>query len=293
MNLEHLRTFEAVARLRHFAKAAAQRNLSQPAVSHQIAQLEESLGTRLFNRRGRTISVTVVGQILLEEVTKVLSTVDRAEERVREAARGSIGRIRMGASPTAGLYVLPELISGYRASHPNYGFRLEILDEPTLLDMVTRNDLDMAVLAGEMPTADLQAAPLVSDELIVVSAEPMERGTTYLRQATWILREKTSDTRRRTDEWMDRNDIAPAGQVTLNGPDAVKRAIMSGLGIGALSRRCVEAEIETGLLHEVPLARKFPQRTFAIVDHRQKHHGVACRAMLGALDGLRRGAEGT
>ena len=110
MDVKQLRTFLAVAEVRHFARAASLCNLSQPAVSHQIAVLERELGTRLLNRTARRVSLTVAGEVLLEETRRILGAVDRARERMQEVARGTVGRIRLGATPTPGLYFLPPLL---------------------------------------------------------------------------------------------------------------------------------------------------------------------------------------
>src|SRR6188474_3345629 len=117
MDLRHLRTFVAVAEQRHFARAASLCNLPQPAVSHQIAQLESELGTKLLNRAARRVSLTVAGEVFLEEARRILAAVDRTYERMQEVARGSVGRIRLGATPTPGLYLLPPLLAKYRGEH--------------------------------------------------------------------------------------------------------------------------------------------------------------------------------
>jgi len=293
MNKIHLQTFRAVAELRHFAKAAAVRNLSQPAVSHQIAQLEEAVGARLFNRKGRSISLTVVGEVLLEEAHRVLAAIDRAEERVREAARGTIGRVRIGVSQTAGLYLMNELFVRYRESHPAYELHIEMAGEGVLLDRVSRNELDMAVAAGSIPTSDLRMTPLAMDRLVAVMA-PAAGGristSDALKQKTWILREHGSDTRHRVEQWFERNRVVPARVMTVPGPCGVTRAALAGLGIGVVSSRCVAGELRDGQLSPIALKPTLPERRFHVIDHRQKHHGVACRAMLAALDELRESA---
>src|ERR1043165_7759779 len=111
MELRLLRTFVAVAELRHFARAASLCNLSQPAVSHQIALLEEEVGAKLLNRAARRVSLTVAGEVFLEEARRILGAVHRAHERMQEVARGAVGRIRLGATATPGLYLLPPLLA--------------------------------------------------------------------------------------------------------------------------------------------------------------------------------------
>src|SRR5712692_5847644 len=125
MEFRQLRTFVAVAELRHFARAASVCNLSQPAVSHQIAQLEE-VGAKLLNRTARRVSLTVAGEVFLEEARRILGAVDRAHERMQEVARGAVGRIRLGATATPGLYLLPPLLAIYRHEHESYDLRFEI-----------------------------------------------------------------------------------------------------------------------------------------------------------------------
>src|SRR5437762_12389014 len=103
MNLTNLKTFVAVAEHRHFARAASICNVSQPAVSHQIAQLEQEVGAKLLNRTARRVSLTVAGEVMLEESRRILAAVDRGRERMLGVACGAVGRFRLGASATPGL----------------------------------------------------------------------------------------------------------------------------------------------------------------------------------------------
>src|SRR3981081_1686011 len=117
MNLTHLKTFVAVAELRTSARAPSACNLSQPAVSHQIAQLEAAVGAKLLNRAPRRVSLTVAGEVMLEEARRPLAAVGGAGERMHEVSTAAVGRIRLGATATPGLYLLPPLLVRYRAAH--------------------------------------------------------------------------------------------------------------------------------------------------------------------------------
>lgn len=165
MELRQLRTFVAVAELRHSARAASLCNRSQPAVSHRIALLEQELGAKLLNRAARRVSLTVAGEIFLEEARRILGAVDRAHERMQEVARGAVGRLRLGATPTPGLYLLPPLLAQYRTEHESYDLRFEIGSVHEIAERVARNDLDMAIVAGPLPSGELQARGLTHDEL--------------------------------------------------------------------------------------------------------------------------------
>jgi DNA-binding transcriptional LysR family regulator len=290
MELRQLRTFIAVAELRHFARAASLCNLSQPAVSHQIALLEEELGAKLLNRAARRVSLTVAGEVFLEEARRILGAVDRASERMAEVARGAIGRIRLGATATPGLYLLPPLLARFRAEHESYDLRFEIGPVHVIAERVARNDLDMAIVAGTLPSAELKTRTLLADDLVIVApvgsklagAKPLR--PEHLATETWLLREEGSDTRRQLATWWHRHRLAPARTMTFDGPDAVKRAVMAGLGIAMASRLTVEEDLASRRLAAVSLKATLPSRSVSVVDHPQKHHGAACRAMLQLLD---------
>jgi LysR family transcriptional regulator, transcriptional activator of the cysJI operon len=289
MELRQLRTFVAVAELRHFARAASLCNLSQPAVSHQIALLEQELGAKLLNRAARRVSLTVAGEVFLEEARRILGAVDRAHERMQEVARGLVGRIRLGATPTPGLYLLPPLLAKYRGEHESYDLRLEIGSVHEIAERVARNDLDMAIVAGPLPSGELQARGLAHDELVIIAppTSPLARARglkpNQLDAESWIVREDGSDTRRQLAAWWHRHRLAPARTMTFDNPDAVKRAVMAGLGIALVSRLTVADELTARRLALVPVKAPLPTREFLVVDHPQKHHGAACRAMMQLL----------
>ncbi len=290
MDFRHLRTFVAVAELRHFARAASLCNLSQPAVSHQIAQLESELGTKLLNRAARRVSLTVAGEVFLEETRRILGAVDRAHERMQEVARGTVGRIRLGATATAGLYVLPSLLAAYRKAHPTFDLHLDIGSPHTIAERVARNDLDMGILAGPLPSGELQARRLADDEFVIVAPadSPLARIRSVkprqLESETWLLREDGSDTRRQLTAWWHRHRLAPLRTMTFMHPDGVKRAVMAGLGIAMVSKLTVEEDLRNKRLATVTMAAALPSRPIVVVDHPQKHHGAACRAMLKMFD---------
>jgi DNA-binding transcriptional LysR family regulator len=289
MELRQLRTFVAVAELRHFARAASLCNLSQPAVSHQIALLEEEVGAKLLNR-ARRVSLTVAGEVFLEEARRILGAVDRAHERMQEVGRGAVGRIRLGATATPGLYLLPALLATYRNEHENYDLHFEIGPMHAIAERVARNDLDMGIVAGALPSSELQARGLSRDEFVIIAppTSPLARARVVkpnqLETQTWLLREEGSDTRRQLAGWWHRHRLAPTRTMTFDNPDAVKRAVMAGLGIAMVSRLTVEEDLARRRVARVHIQTGLPTREFFVVDHLHKHHGAACRAMLQLLE---------
>jgi len=288
-----LQTFAAVAEARHFARAADRCHLSQPAVSHQIRLLEQQLGARLLNRDGRRVSLTVAGEMFLEDARRILAAADRARERVQNVAAGTMGRVRIGATETPGLYRMPALLERYRAAHPQFALQFTIAAEKEIVERVAANDLDMGVIPGKPVLGELRSRPLWEEEMSIVAGARTPVGKTPLRphdlrDETWILREEGSDTRRELDAWFRRHRLSPSRQMTLHGPDAVKRAVVAGLGIAALSRSVVDDEVKHRRLVALRLAARLPSRAVLLVDHPQKHHGAACTAMIAMLTTIAR-----
>jgi DNA-binding transcriptional LysR family regulator len=148
----------------------------------------------------------------------------------------------------------------------------------------------MAIVAGPVPSGELQARPLTRDDFVIITASSsaLARARTVkpnqLERETWLLREEGSDTRRQLATWWHRHRLAPSRTMTFDGPDAVKRAVMAGLGVAMASRLTVEEDLASRRLATVPISVALPGREFFVVDHPQKHHGAACRAMLQLLE---------
>ena len=289
MELRLLQTFVAVADLRHFARAAERCNLSQPAVSHQIRQLEEQVGARLFNRDRRRVSLTVAGDLLLDDARRILAAVDRAHERMRSVISGAVGRIRLGATETPALYLLPDLLRRYRQMHPRYDMHFEIGAAARILDRVAANDLDMAVIGGRPTLGELQGQEIGADAFILIASpdaaivRKRRLGPADLRDECWILREEGSDTRRQTESWLRRHRLAPSRMMTFEGTEAVKHAVRAGFGVALVSRLSVADGLKSARLASVPLTGRMPSREITLVDHPHKHHGAACQAMIQLL----------
>jgi DNA-binding transcriptional LysR family regulator len=139
--LRHLVTFREVARQLHFRKAAETLAVAQPALSRQIAQLEESLGVRLFVRSSRRVQLTPAGSLLLERVEPVLRTLSRIEGELRDADEGRTGLVRVAFTGLAMATVLPAILREFHAEHS--GIRLALNEMPTVTQA-------SALLAGEL-----------------------------------------------------------------------------------------------------------------------------------------------
>ena len=135
-DVHRLEVFSAVAENLSFTRAAEALLLTQSAVSHQVGALERGLGVKLFERTGRSVALTPAGRALQDQARRVFESLREAERSVRAAAKPGAGRLRIGASPTACQYLVPEALREFRESFPAYSLSITPGDSPLVRDRV-------------------------------------------------------------------------------------------------------------------------------------------------------------
>lgn len=168
MELRHLRYFAAVAETRHFGRAADRLHMAQPALSQSIRQLESELGTPLFIRTTRQVSLTPAGEFLFEEAQRVLGAVEDSIRGVRRIADGRLGLVRIAFTGTAAFTQLPRIARTLKRDHP--GIALEIhadLLTPTQATMLREGSLDLGVLRPPTSGDDLEMRTIEVEPLVL------------------------------------------------------------------------------------------------------------------------------
>lgn len=169
MELRHLRYFLAVAEELHFTRAAQRLGINQPPLSQQIQQLEQELGTPLFHRGAREVSLTEAGRALREDARRLLRDAEQAAERVRRIARGELGRLRLGMINSAPFHpLIPGVIREFRRRYPGVALSLQEAATPHLAAAVAADNVDAAFVRPLLePQPELHVAPLLEEDLVV------------------------------------------------------------------------------------------------------------------------------
>lgn len=174
MELRQVRYFAAVARRRHFTRAAEDLGIAQPALSQQVRNLERELGVELFDRSGRRVRLTDAGAAFLAWAERILADVAAAEAEMAEFAGLRRGRVVVGATPVhaVGRVDLPALLAAFHARHPGIEVALREATTDDLVGDLMLGRIDVAVgalIGGAIPDG-IAAAPLYAEDLVVMTA---------------------------------------------------------------------------------------------------------------------------
>ncbi len=276
LTLHQLRTFRAVAEQLSFSAAAHELSLSQPSVSYQVKELEAVLGLPLLDRLGKRVRLTEAGQVLYEYARRTLALLDEAA-LVMEQMRGiERGTLRVGASNTVGIYVIPLALGAYKKRYPNVAVSLEIGSRDGLQERARQGAIDVAVLSGPVADPELVSVPFMEDELVMVvpAGHPLAgRSGLTLRDfagESFLMREPSSGTRLAVETAARRAGVHLQAGMELGSNGAIKHAVEAGLGVAVLSSHAVELERKSGGLVVVPI-QGFPiQRPWSIVHLRRR-----------------------
>lgn len=171
VQIQQLTYFVAVARTRHFTRAAELAGVSQPSLSKQIRVLENSLGTPLFVRNRGAIELTSAGEALLPHAQRILIDTESAERTVHEVATLQRGRVRMGATPSLCEGLLPEALTEFHASYPDIELEVQEAGSRVLTRELADGRLDVALLIVPLHNADpdIQTTPILRERLVLAS----------------------------------------------------------------------------------------------------------------------------
>ncbi len=239
------------------ARAAAQRlHVTESAVSASLASLHRELGVNLFERQGRGLQLTDAGEVFAEYARKILGLLEEGVAAARQGSRAHAGRLRLGAVTTAGEYLLPGLLAGFRELLPDVDITLEVGNREQILTRLADHHLDVVIAGRPLPGRGLVTRGTRTNSLVVVAAPGAHLD---LREAIWLLREPGSGTRATTVALIEDLGITPT-TLSLGSHGAVIASTVLGLGVtvastDAVARHVSEGELEHRASPGTPLRR--------------------------------------
>ena len=251
--LPQLRVFEASARLGNFSLAAQELHMAQPTASVQIKKLTETVGLPLFEQVGRRVYLTDAGQHLYagcHEVFRALSTI---EETLNGLRATESGHLRLAVCST-GKYFAPRMLGAFVQRYPGVEVSLEIHNRRALIDRLANNEDDLYVFASPLVRDDVVTQALLPNPLVVFARDdhPLAgtRQISFARIAAepFLMREPGSGTRLIATKLFEQHGLAPKISLELSDDEAIKEAILAGMGVAIMSRFTLGLEPEPSRL---------------------------------------------
>jgi DNA-binding transcriptional LysR family regulator len=280
LTLRQLQVFESAARHLSFSRAAKELHLSQPGVSMQIKQLEETVGQPLFEQLGKKLFLTEVGREVLRASQAIGQQLLDLEDTLNDLRGLKQGSITVGVVSTVSYFAI-RLISQFRQAHTEVRITLNVVNRETLLEQLANNEVDLALM-GQPPTGhDLQATPFMENPLVVIApfnhplAKAKQIPLARIAEEDFVARETGSGTRSATEAFFQARGLSLKAAMEMNKNEAIKQAVEAGLGLGVVSRHTVTLEIAARRLASLDV-EGFPiRRQWHLVHRHNKHFSQA------------------
>ena len=254
VTLRQLRVFASVARHLSFIRAAEELSLTPPAVSMQIKELEAQVGLPLFDRSSRSVSLTTVGEYVLAHTRRVLAVLRDAEDMVARF-RGLQGGMLDVAMVSTAKYFLPRMLALFRDEHPGIEIRLQVgNNRDQVVALMQQGEVELAIMGRPPMEWATRAEPFAMHPHVLVTSvdHPFARMEQVPARALtgegFIMREPGSGTRAALDEYMQAQHITPRVVMQMSSNEAIKQAVMAGMGVSLLSRHTIALELDHGLI---------------------------------------------
>jgi DNA-binding transcriptional LysR family regulator len=246
--LRQLQVFEAIVRLGSFTRAAEELFLTQPTVSMQIRKLTDALGLPLFEHVGRNVEPTEAGLELYDACRKMFETLANLEMKIADLKGMKSGRLRMGVITTA-KYLAPEILGEFSRLYPGVDLALKVTNREQIIERMHANEDDLYIM-GQAPEDEIEveAYPFAPNPLVVMAPRghplvgkkkiPLEQ----IAKEPFIIREPGSGIRDVTLRTFHKQNLQPMVRMELGSNEAIKHAIVGGLGLSVLSLHTLTLE---------------------------------------------------
>lgn len=267
ITFRQLRVFAEVARQGSMQRAAETLHLTPPAVSMSIKDIESQVGLPLFDRAGRQLSLSTTGEYFLVYARRLLGTLKEAEDAMARFTGVESGMLTIGmVSPAK--YFLPQLLAQFHTEHPSVEVRLRLGNREQLVTLMQANEVEMSVMGRAPKEWPNRAEPFAMHPHVLVTApnHPFAHAervpASALVREGFIVREPGSGTRAALEEYLASHRLQPMFIMEMPSDEAIKQAVMAGLGVSLVSLHTIGLEWRSGLIaaphvEGLPLMRRW------------------------------------
>jgi LysR family cyn operon transcriptional activator len=287
MLLRHIRYFLAVAEHKNFTRAAEALHVSQPTLSQQIRQLEDTLRIQLFDRSGRTVQLTDAGAAWMRYAKLALQDLDAGVRAIHDVGELSRGNLRLAVTPTFTAYLVGPIVDGFHQLHPGIRIDIRELTQDQMEAQLADDKLDIGVAFNPVSSADIEGQPLFEETLSLVVGRSHPRasrrkaltGADFGKEPLILLNDAFA-TRRLIDDHCARHHIRPLVVIEVNSISAIVEIVRLGQLATVLPDHISRVHED---LHPVPLDPPLPTRTAAVLQRKGAYCTAASRAFVQLL----------
>jgi len=265
-----------------FTRAADKMFLTQPTLTKHIKNLEDAVGTLIINRANKSLSLTLEGQVLYSYAKRMIRLRDEAKEKILEMREHEAGHIFLSASTIPATYILPRLLGQMRKNYPDIRVHMQTCDSEESQQLIVNGQAEMGVIGKEPYDRRLCVETLWKDELALVAPadyQGLKQGDPVsmeqLMKEPFVVRERGSGTRENIENYLQKQYHLTFSAFNIVGEmgssEAVKEAVIGGLGLSIISLYAVERELKQGVLTVIPLAEGNITRHFYLIYRKHLH----------------------
>ena len=293
LQLPYLATFSKAAELSSFTGAAKALRLTQASVSQRIQALEKSLNTPLFKRQGGRVVLTEAGQKLYDYAERILDLHREARREITGHVAPLGGELSLAASSIPGEHLLPSLLSQFGQKHPHIRVRAAVSDSMGVMAQVERGEVSLGLVGRKTDNPHLDFRYLASDSMVLVVppghalSGRKKVSVKQLPRYPLILRETGSGLRHCFEKSLDKAGLSVANlriALELGSNEAIKEAVLQGIGVAILSTYAVQKELRAGQLHALQVSDLHCDRDMYIVQDRRRVLPLPARLFLVFLE---------
>lgn len=262
VELSTMRVFVVAAEEKNFSQAAKRLNMSQSAVSQNIQAMEQTYNVELFQRRGRSVTLSETGEAILPMVRDVLRAARLMEESIQDVKKEIGGELLIGCSTSAGKYLMPALLSMFQLEYPAVHPRVKIIGREGVYDRLLNQIIPFGVSSKQFDHRDLECIPLFEDRIFLIVpvnhpwAEYGQALPDDLLDQKVIMREEVSGTCETVMQGLKSYGITPDMlnvTMELGNPEAIEMAVERGVGIAFVSEMVAARGLAFGRVKKIEL----------------------------------------
>ncbi|GGD52400.1 LysR family transcriptional regulator [Muriicola marianensis] len=282
--LQQLRIFKTIAETKSITKASEVLHLTQPAVSIQLKKLQEQFDIPLTEVIGRQLYITEFGQEIAQVSERILNEVQTIRYRSRAHKGQLVGTLKISIVSTA-KYVMPYFLSGFMRDHEGVDLQMDVINKAGVIRSLEENAVDFALVSVLPEQFDIDMVTLMKNKLYLVGSKaPFEKGKAIRKsdfsKLPFIFREKGSATRRAMVDFLQANGIRTGKMMQLTSNEAVKQAVIAGLGYSIMPIIGLKNELNMGSLQILPVKGLPISTTWNLIWLRSKKFSPIAEAYL-------------